>query len=76
MRFSIGELDVSEKVGVAYFFVFGDGVLGDKEYGIGPFNAFEGETGFNPTLCQLEKTVCCGDFSSYFFRSGSESLER
>ena len=51
MCFSIGELDVPDKVGVVYLFVFGDCVLGDKQYFIGPFNAFEGERGFTPTLC-------------------------
>ena len=51
VRFSIGELDVADKVGVGSFFVFGDGVFGDKEDGIGPVNVFGGETGFIPTLC-------------------------
>ena len=51
MRFSLGDIDVAEKIGVGYFFVFGDGLLGDKEYGIDPFNAFGRETGFIPTLC-------------------------
>ena len=50
MRFSLGEIDVADKVGVGYFFVFGYGLLGDKEVGIGPVNAFGGETGFTPTL--------------------------
>ena len=40
MRFSFGELDVAEKFGIGYFFVFWDGVFVDKEYGIGPFNLF------------------------------------
>ena len=39
MRFSLGQIDVAEKVGIGYFFTFGDGVFGDKEYVIGPFNA-------------------------------------
>ena len=30
MRFRLGELDVADKVGIDYFFVFGDGVSGDK----------------------------------------------
>ena len=51
MRFSLGEFDVVEKVDEGYFFVFGDGVLGEKEDDISPFNAFGGETGFTPTLC-------------------------
>ena len=51
MRFSPVDLDISEKGGVGYCLVFGDGVLRDKEYGIGPLNAFGGETGFTPTLC-------------------------
>ena len=51
MRFSFEELDVADKFGVGYFFAFGDIVLGDKEDGIGPFNALGGETGFTPTLC-------------------------
>ena len=44
MRLSIGQLDVADKVGMFYLFTFGDGVFGDKEYGIGNFYAFEGET--------------------------------
>ena len=40
MRFSLGELDVADKVSIGYFFVFGDGVFGYKEDGIGPFNVF------------------------------------
>ena len=32
-------------------------MFGDKEYGIGPFNAFGGETVFIPTLCQVEKNL-------------------
>ena len=51
MRFSLRELDDAEKVDVGYFFVFGDGLIGDKEDRIGPFNAFRGETGFTTTLC-------------------------
>ena len=54
MCFSLGELDVAEKLGIGNFFVFVDGVFGDKEYGIGPFNAFGGETGFTYILCQAE----------------------
>ena len=30
MRFSLGQLDVAEKVGIGYLFSFGDGVFGDK----------------------------------------------
>ena len=52
MCFSLGQLDVAEKVGIGYFFTFGDGVFGDKEYGIGPFNEFGGKTVFTSTLCQ------------------------
>ena len=40
MSFGLGELDVADKFGIGYFFVFGDGVSGDKEYGIGPVNEF------------------------------------
>ena len=54
MRLSLGQLDVADKFGIGYFFTFGDGVFGDKEYGIGNFNAFGGETGFTSTLCQAE----------------------
>ena len=50
MRFSLGELDVAEKVGIGYFFVFGDCVSGYKEDGIGPVNAFGWETLFTTTL--------------------------
>ena len=49
MRFSLGELDVTYKVGIG-FFVFGDRVYVDKENGIGPINAFGWETGFTATL--------------------------
>ena len=40
MRFNLGQLDVAEKVGIGFFFGFGDSVFGDKEDGIGPFNTF------------------------------------
>ena len=49
MRFGIEDFDVADKVGIG-FFVFGDGVYGDKEDGIGPVNVFGGETEFSPTL--------------------------
>ena len=76
MRFSLGQIDVAEKVGIGYFFTFGDGVFEDKEYGIGPFNAFGGETVFTSTLCQAEKFVGGGDFPSRFLRARPESVER
>ena len=50
MSFSLGGLDVADKFGIGYFFVFGDGVSGDKEYGIGPLNVFGREMGFTATL--------------------------
>ena len=76
MRFSLGQLDVAEKVGIGYFFTFGNGVFGDKEEGIGTFNTFGGKTGFTSTLCQAEKFVGGGDFPSRFFGAGLESVER
>ena len=76
MRFSFGEIDVADKVGIGYFFTFGDGVFGDKEDDIGQFNAFGGETGFTPTLCQAEKIVGGGDLPSCFIGAGLESVER
>ena len=51
-------------------------MFGDKEDGIGPFNAFGGETGFTSTLCQTEKFVGGGDFSSRFLGARPESVER
>ena len=36
------------------FLTFGEGVFGDKEYGISTFNMFGGETGFTSNLCQAE----------------------
>ena len=69
MRFSFGELYVTDKVGIGYFFTFGDGVFGDKEDGIGPFNEFGGETGFTSTLFQVEQIVGDGDFPSRFLRA-------
>ena len=44
MRFSLGELDVSDKVGIGNLFVWGDGVSGDKEDGVGTVNTFGWET--------------------------------
>ena len=70
MRFSIGQLDVADKVGIFYLFTFGDGVIGEKEYGIGTFYAFGGEKGFTSTLCQAEKFVGSGDFPSRFLGAG------
>ena len=56
VRFSFGELDVADKIGMGYFFVFVDGVFGDKEDVIGPLNTFGGEMGFISNLCQAEKS--------------------
>ena len=44
MCFSLGELDVAEKMGKVILFVCGDGVSVDKEDGVGPINAFRWET--------------------------------
>ena len=52
MPFSLGELDITDKVGIGYFFVFGGGVSGYKEDGIVPVNVFGGETGFTPTCAK------------------------
>ena len=76
MRFSLGHLDVAEKAGIGYFFTFGYGVFGDKEDGIGTFNAFGGETVFTSTLYQAENFVGGGDFPSCFLGAGPESVER
>ena len=76
MRFSFGELDVADKFGIGYFFTFGYGMFGDKEYGIGPFNVFGWGTVFTSTLCQAEKFVGGGDFPSRFLGAGPESEER
>ena len=76
MRFSLGKLDVAEKFGIGYFFTFGDGVFGDKEDDISPFNTFGGETGFTSTLCQAEKIIGGGYFPSRFLGDGQESVER
>ena len=40
MCFSLGELDVTDKVGICIFFVLGDCVSGDKEDSVGSVNAF------------------------------------
>ena len=50
VSFSLGEIDVADKVGIGIFSLFGDGVFGNKEDGIGPFNVFGGDTGSTPTL--------------------------
>ena len=44
MHFSLGELDVAEKVGIDIVLVCGDGVSGDRGDGVGPVNAFVWET--------------------------------
>ena len=41
MHFSLGQLDVADKVGIG-FFTFGYGVLGYKEDGIGSLNTLGG----------------------------------
>ena len=51
-------------------------MFGGKEDGIGPFNAFRGETVFTSTLCQAEKNVGGGYLPSRFLRDGLESVER
>ena len=76
MSFSLGHLDVADKVGIGYCFTFGVGVFVDKGDVIGPFNMFVGETGFTPTLCQPEKNVGGGYFPSSFLGAGPESGER
>ena len=40
MHFSLGDLDVADKVGISNCFVSGDSVSGHKEDGVGPVNAF------------------------------------
>ena len=50
MCFSLGQIDVADKVGVGYFFTFGDGLFGDKKYFVGALNSFRGETEFTSTL--------------------------
>ena len=54
MSFIFGELDVADEVGIGYFFVFWDGVFGDKEDGIGPFNTFGGWR-YLPPPCVRQK---------------------
>ena len=76
VRFSFGQLDVADKIGNGYLFTFWDGVFGDKEDGIGPFNTFGGETGYTSTLCQAEKFIGSGDFPSCFLGARPESVER
>ena len=44
MSFSLGELDVIEKVCIGILFVCGDDVSGDKDDGVGTVNAFGWET--------------------------------
>ena len=51
-------------------------MFGDKEDGIGPFNAFRGEIVFTSTLCQAETFVGGGELPSRFFGAESESVER
>ena len=75
MCFSLGHLDVADKVGVGYFSTFGDGLFEDKKYCVGAFNSFGGETVFTSTLCQAEKIVGGGNFPSYFLGDGKESVE-
>ena len=72
---SVLDIVVADKVGIGYYF-FGDGVFGDKEDGIGPFNTFGGDTGFTSTLCQAEKKICSRDSPSRFLGDGPDSVER
>ena len=76
MRLSFGDLDIADKVGIGDFFVFGDGVFGDREDGIVPFNTFGGEAGFTSNLCQAEEFVCGGDSPSCSLGDKLESVER
>ena len=50
VSFSLGEIDVADKVGIGIFSLFGDGVFGNKEDGIGPFNVFWRGYGIYPHL--------------------------
>ena len=51
-------------------------MFGSKEYGIVPFNAFGGDTGFTSTLCQAETFVGGGDIPNHFLGVLPESVER
>ena len=44
MSFSLGDLDVEDIFGIGNFLVCGDGVSGDKEYGVVHVNAVGWET--------------------------------
>ena len=50
-------------------------MFGEKEYGIGPFNAFVGDTGFTSTLCQAKTFVGGGDIPNHFLGVRTESVE-
>ena len=76
MCYSLGELDIADKVGVGNIFTIVGGLFGDKKYFVGAFNAFGGETGFTSTLCQAKTFVGSGNFPSRFLGAGTEILER
>ena len=42
MRFSLGKLDVSDKVGIGYFLIFGDVLFGDKNIVLVPSTHLKG----------------------------------
>ena len=76
MRFSLGELDVTGKVFMGIFFVRGDGVSGDKEYGVGTLMRLDGKRDLLPPcakrkICLLSifpKLLCRGRIGGFGWR--------
>ena len=69
MCFGLGHLDAADEVGVGNCFTLRDGLFGDKIDCVGAFDAFGGDTGSTSILCQAEKVVGGGNFSSRFLRA-------
>ena len=55
MRFSLGELDVADKVGIGYFFVFGKVCLETKKMVLAPSMCLEGRQDLTPPCAKRKK---------------------
>ena len=76
MRFSFGDLDVAEKVGIGYFLPLGMACLETKKMVSVPSTRLEGRRDLPPPCARRKKIVGGGDFPSCFLGEGTESVER
>ena len=66
MCFSLGQLDVADKVDVGYFFTLGDGLFGDKKSVLVPSTPLEGRPDVPPP-CDRRKYLLTVEISQVTF---------